>query len=95
MFVSSIDYVNCSEFTLDHYEKENAYYYLKPILLTSTKQILHLQKQIQMPLTSVNFTPNYTSTDCRASAGEMAAAARGGEPDEKNIMEDGDWQTNP
>ena len=49
-----------------------------------------------MPLTSIDiFTPNYTSTDCRASAGEMAAAARGGEPDEKNIMEDGDWQTNP
>jgi hypothetical protein len=26
----------------------------------------------------------------------MAAAARGNtEPDEKNIMDDGDWQTNP
>ena len=31
----------------------------------------------------------------RASASDMAAAARGGEPDEKNIMDDGDWQTNP
>lgn len=32
----------------------------------------------------------------KASANDMAAAARsGGEPDEKNIMDDGDWQTNP
>ena len=33
---------------------------------------------------------------CRASQADMAAAARGNtEPDEKNIMDDGDWQTNP
>jgi len=32
----------------------------------------------------------------KASANDMASAARGdGEPDEKNIMDDGDWQTNP
>ncbi len=32
----------------------------------------------------------------RASQADMAAAARGNtEPDEKNIMDDGDWQTNP
>lgn len=31
----------------------------------------------------------------KANANDMAAAARGGEPDEKNIMDDGDWQTNP
>jgi len=32
----------------------------------------------------------------KASAGDMAAAARAdGEPDEKNIMDDGDWQSHP
>jgi len=32
----------------------------------------------------------------KASRPEMSAAAMGGtEPDEKNIMDDGDWQTNP
>jgi len=32
----------------------------------------------------------------KASNADMAAAARGDtEPDEKNIMDDGDWQTNP
>lgn len=32
----------------------------------------------------------------KASQADMAAAARGTtEPDEKNIMDDGDWQTNP
>ena len=37
----------------------------------------------------------YTAV-CRASAGDMAAAARAdGEPDEKNIMDDGDWQSHP
>ncbi|XP_023333045.1 calcium channel flower [Eurytemora carolleeae] len=32
----------------------------------------------------------------KASNAEMAAAARGNtEPDEKNIMDDSDWQSNP